>query len=124
MVLFRTGNIEGVATLLADQPMFSAPPPRAELARRMVVENAGLLRQDPTQERRTQPPALTRLALVALPTLVIVGEKDNQDIRRAADTLAAVIPGARRVEMPGADHLLPLWDSDGFVRVLLDFLRP
>lgn len=34
------------------------------------------------------------------------------------------VPGARRVEMPGANHLLPLWDPGGFTRILLDFLRP
>jgi 3-oxoadipate enol-lactonase len=63
-----------------------------------------------------------RLARIAAPALVVRGELDA--IRTAAHVreLAAGIPGARAVELPGAGHA-PMVDSPAlFNRMLRDFL--
>ena len=121
----RAGDLTGAAEVLAGTPVFSAPPERADLARRMVVDNARLFRQDPSQARAMSPPAIARLAEVAVPTLVMVGTDDGVDIHRAADTLARTIPAAHRVDVPGAGHLIPLWAPGPFLSAVRDFLgRP
>lgn len=50
-----------------------------------------------------QTPLTDRLAEITAPTLVLVGEGDN-DFLVAADELAAGIPGAHRVTIPRAAH--------------------
>jgi pimeloyl-ACP methyl ester carboxylesterase len=50
-----------------------------------------------------QEPLGARLAELRLPTLVLVGDEDDAFLP-AADELAAGIPGARRVTIPGAGH--------------------
>ena len=59
---------------------------------------------------RTEPHfALTELARIRCPVLVIAGERDV--VRREhTDALARAIPGAREVIIRGADHMAPLRD--------------
>lgn len=121
----RAGDLTGAAEVLAGTSVFSAPPERAEVARQMVLDNARLFRQDPAMARTMDPPAITRLPEVSVPVLVMTGTDDGVDIHRAADTLSTAIPGARRVDIPGAGHLIPLWAPGPFVTILLDFFdRP
>jgi pimeloyl-ACP methyl ester carboxylesterase len=44
---------------------------------------------------------------VAVPTTVVVGSRDLLTPPRLARALAAAVPGARLVEVPGAGHMLP-----------------
>jgi pimeloyl-ACP methyl ester carboxylesterase len=55
------------------------------------------------EELLTYPSVLDRLATLEIPTTVIVGENDA-GLRPAADALAATIPGAVLVVVPGAAH--------------------
>jgi pimeloyl-ACP methyl ester carboxylesterase len=68
------------------------------------------------------PPAIGRLREVRTPTLVVVGDQDVPDVLAIADRLAAAIPGARRVVVPGAAHLVNLEAAEVFNRVVLEFL--
>lgn len=120
----RAGDVVGAAEVLAGAPVFAAPPERAALARQMLIDNARLFRQDASQVRGMSPPAVSRLAEVSVPTLVIIGTDDGVDIRRAADTLAATIPGARRVDIPRAGHLIPFWSPHAFIAAVQAFVRP
>jgi pimeloyl-ACP methyl ester carboxylesterase len=70
-----------------------------------------------------EPKALERLSEIAAPTLVVVGAEDVEDIRRAADRLAAEIPGARLETIAGGGHLPSLERPDELNRLLLEFLR-
>lgn len=73
------------------------------------------------------PPApersdFSRLDELEKPTLVVVGEEDVDPCKQIAVELARLVPGARRVVIPGAGHL-PCWDEpEAFNRILLDFL--
>lgn len=64
-----------------------------------------------------------RLGEVRAPTLVAVGELDQPDFGEIARVLAAEIPGARFVELPGVAHLPPMEDPEAFTRLVVDFLR-
>lgn len=70
-----------------------------------------------------EPGAAERLGEVAVPTLVVVGTDDVEDIPAIARKLAAEIPGARLETIEGAGHLPSLERPDELNRLLLDFLR-
>ncbi|HUR95207.1 MAG TPA: alpha/beta fold hydrolase [Gemmatimonadales bacterium] len=61
--------------------------------------------------------------LAGLPTLVIVGEEDALTPPDGARRLAAGIPGARLVVVPGAGHVPPLERPTETTAAILDFLR-
>jgi pimeloyl-ACP methyl ester carboxylesterase len=60
---------------------------------------------------------------IRVPTLVLVGAEDALTPPAAARALAAAIPGARLVEIPGAAHLPNLEEPAAFNAALLPFLR-
>lgn len=62
-----------------------------------------------------------RLDEVASPTLVIVGELDEETPVSYAETLAAGIPESELVVIRGAGHLTPSESPEEFNRLLLDF---
>ena len=68
-------------------------------------------------------PAQTRLAEIGVPTLVVVGTEDVEDIKAMAELLVAGIPGAKLETIEGAGHLPSLERPDELNRLLLDFLR-
>jgi pimeloyl-ACP methyl ester carboxylesterase len=67
--------------------------------------------------------AETRLAEIGVPTLVVVGSADVDDIKAMAVRLAADIPEARLETIEGAGHLPSLERPEELNRLLLDFLR-
>jgi len=69
------------------------------------------------------PPALGRLGEVRARTLVVDGQFDWPENRRASRLLADGIPGARLIEVDAA-HVPPLEDPVGFARILGAFLTP
>jgi len=65
-------------------------------------------------------PLHDRLAAVVAPTLVVAGADDPA--RARAEEVAAAIPGARLVLVPGAGHAPHLEQPDRFHALLFDFL--
>ena len=64
-----------------------------------------------------------RLDEIGVPTLVVVGAEDVEDIAQMAEKLVAGIPGARLETIAGAGHLPSLERPDELNRLLLGFLR-
>ncbi|GAA1025423.1 MULTISPECIES: alpha/beta fold hydrolase [Amycolatopsis] len=62
-----------------------------------------------------------RLDRVAVPTLVLWGERDQWLDLATADRLAAAIPGARRENLPGAGHFAPEDNPADTAEALLRF---
>ncbi len=69
-----------------------------------------------------EPPAAQRLGEVHAPVLIITGELDNPELVRAAEVMAAGIPGAKKVILPGCAHLLNMERPEEFNRIVLEFL--
>ncbi len=65
---------------------------------------------------------LPRLAEIALPTVVLVGEFDPASAVGAADAMVERIPGAERVVIEDAAHLSNIEQAGRFNESLLDFL--
>jgi pimeloyl-ACP methyl ester carboxylesterase len=74
-------------------------------------------------ERSLEPPAVTRLAEIQIPALVIVGDDDQPKTAKAADLLHRSIPQARRAVMPGTAHLPNMESPREFNRIVLEFLE-
>src|SRR5260370_41812775 len=72
---------------------------------------------------RIKPPAIGRLQEIRVPTLVIVGDRDVEDIRQAAEELGRGIRGATLVVMPGVAHVPNMERPEEFNRLVLDFLN-
>ena len=60
---------------------------------------------------------------IAIPTLVIAGEKDPSTTVAAAEEIASSIKGAKLAVIDGAQHLLNIEMSETFNSLLLDFLK-
>ncbi len=58
---------------------------------------------------------------IRVPTLVVYGEHEFAQIRDAASELAAAIPGARKLVIPGAGHKLTLEQPAALAAGLRDF---
>ena len=70
------------------------------------------------EEAELEPPALARLAEIAVPTLVLLGDLDLDAIRSASDRVAEGVPGARLVVWEGVAHLPSLERPDTFLQLL------
>lgn len=76
------------------------------------------------QQRGTpiEPPAAyDRVGAIGVPVLVIWGDRDFPDVIGNCRHLAATIPGARALVIPGTAHLPNLEQPDAFNRAVLEF---
>jgi pimeloyl-ACP methyl ester carboxylesterase len=96
--------------------------PAAQAAGRAIVA------QDPRAVARfgrrvagPVPGVIDELPKLSVPALVLVGERDA-DYLRAAEVMAARIPGAKHVLVPGAGHVVNIEEAEAFDRALLAFL--
>jgi pimeloyl-ACP methyl ester carboxylesterase len=74
------------------------------------------------QLQKLDPPAIERLGEVAVPTCLIIGDKDVREMMSIIDMLEQGIPGARKVVMHNVAHALNMEQPDEFNRIVLDFL--
>jgi pimeloyl-ACP methyl ester carboxylesterase len=58
--------------------------------------------------QRDELPDLDRLPMLAVPTLLLTGERDVADMRQIADVIAGAAPKVRRIDFGGAGHMLHL----------------
>ena len=78
--------------------------------------------QDAPEPLELEPPAISRLSEIHVPTLIVVGDKDVRDILTIADILEKGIAGAKKVVIPGTAHHLNMEKPAEFNRAVLDFL--
>ncbi len=75
------------------------------------------------EEIALQPPAISRLAEIRVPTLIIVGDHDLPEMIERSAELAAAIPGAQHVVIPGVAHMVSMEQPEQFNRLVLEFLH-
>ncbi len=100
---------EEVADLWLSRPLFAADPQDAqELAREQILacEPEGLARALRALGPGEMEPLWDRLPELELPVTIVAGERDVR-YREMAERMAALIPGAEVVVIPGAGHALP-----------------
>jgi 3-oxoadipate enol-lactonase len=59
---------------------------------------------------------------IALPTLIIVGDRDVATPRAKAERIRERIPGSRLVVIPGAGHTSTIEEPEAVNRALVEFL--
>jgi 3-oxoadipate enol-lactonase len=69
-----------------------------------------------------EPPAWGRLREIRAPTLAVVGALDVVDVLEIVDSIAAQVPGARRVVISGAAHAVNLEKPVEFEAAVRPFL--
>ena len=105
-----------------DERMSRGEPEVVERIRQVLLDNPGYWKLDPRQIRNPIPPAAERLGAIHAPSLILVGEHDHPYSHQIADRLAASIPTARKVVIPGAGHLAQMETPELFNRLVLDFI--
>ena len=122
------GDIVGAKRMWIEHAMFEParrnPQVRAKL-QRVVDDYSGWHFANPKNPKELKPPlsAVDVLEKLRVPTLAIVGGLDLPDFQEIAAAVAARVPGATKVVIPGAGHLANVEQPEQFNRVLLQFLR-
>jgi 3-oxoadipate enol-lactonase len=121
----RAGNLEQAADLWAATPLMHIPNDSgaAALVRTISRDNRSIWSHRSNPERPLNPPAIGRLAKVKVPVLVISGGTDLQYLRQLADMIASSIPGASKVVIPGAGHMVNMAAPEAFNRAVESFFR-
>jgi pimeloyl-ACP methyl ester carboxylesterase len=111
---------EGMVELFA--PSLSGDPRVAEFTARMERSAASPAMVAKIFEMYLDIDVRAVLPTIHVPTLVLHRHGDRVVNRRAGEHLAAQIPGARYVELPGIDHLPWAGDADGVLGEIEEFL--
>jgi pimeloyl-ACP methyl ester carboxylesterase len=90
--------------------------------RTMQLENYAVSSSVEAKSVRLDPPAITRLEQIHVPTLVLVGDRDMAWFQELAQTLARRIPGAEKRGIPNVAHMINLEQPDLFDRLVQEFL--
>jgi 3-oxoadipate enol-lactonase len=116
------GDLEGAMGVeLALWAPLEAGSERSRWIRDVAMENTRIF-EIPDSLPQALPSVMGRLGELQAATLVIVGDKDLDEIHDIADLLAERVPGALRREIHDADHLVMVRQAEVFNRVVLDFL--
>jgi class 3 adenylate cyclase len=111
---------EGMVELFA--PSFADDPQAAEFTARMERSAASPAMVQQIFEMFLDVDVRAVLPTIHVPTLVLHRHGDRVVNRRAGEELAAQIPGARYVELPGLDHLPWAGDSEAVLGEIEEFL--
>ncbi|MEV6777200.1 alpha/beta fold hydrolase [Streptomyces syringium] len=66
------------------------------------------------------PPTFGRLGKLAMPCVLALGEKDQPEVVRCNEDMAARIPDCRLVRLPGSDHLPTLREPEAVADLVLE----
>lgn len=69
------------------------------------------------------PLAASRLGEIKVPALVLIGEYDTSNALAIADKIEREVPNARKVDFPGAAHMIPMEQGSTFNEIVLSFLH-
>ena len=127
--LLEQGNLEAATELnlrlWVDGPQRTADQVNAYVRQRvydMQYHAFTVPAPEGAEEIELQPPALTRLAEIRVPTLIIVGDYDVPDMLELAQRLSEQIPNAQRVIIPDAAHVVSMEQPEQFNQQVLAFL--
>lgn len=90
--------------------------PRDDLAATMMFDLAETFLLDELEVE--EPSAVDQLPKISVPTLVVLGDRDVAAITEIGELLATRIPGARRMVIPGADHIVPVRAPERIVELV------
>jgi 3-oxoadipate enol-lactonase len=86
-----------------------------ENTQNFALDESGLTEQP-------DPPPATRLHEIDVPTLIVLGDRDVEEIATIGKLMASQIPGADTVVIEGADHVVNMRRPEEFQRAVVGFL--
>jgi 3-oxoadipate enol-lactonase len=92
------------------------------ILRRIALTNAHVWKNNPFMQRGLDPPAWDRLEQIKAPTLLIMGERDVEEIHETIAKLNEKIIGNRVVRYPGVGHIANMECPERFNKDVLQFL--
>ena len=116
--LAEAGDLDGATQLNLD---FWVAPEHHELVR--PLQRRALELQTGHEPPEVRWPEQRPLSELAMPTLVVVGDRDHSDFLAIGERIAREAPNARLEVVPGAGHLVAVEAPDAFERLLLEFLE-
>jgi pimeloyl-ACP methyl ester carboxylesterase len=114
--LEQAGDTEGLVALAARE-WAAAGTDEAVLAQ---LRSGTAAWPNEWQYKQEGEPTFDRLGELAVPTVLMVGDRDRPPLVASNEEAAARIPGCRLVRMPGVDHLPPLRAPDLVAGTILD----
>lgn len=104
----RAGDMALARERWWQHPMFAAAreSAAADELRQAIAAYPG--RQWVRDPQRAELPDVDRLHTLAMPTLLLTGERDVPDMRLIADVIANAAPHVTRIDFKGAGHMLHL----------------
>ena len=121
----KQNGLDSVGKLVLASPIAWVPAGRSDLTeryRRLWASYNGKDLLDPHPESGAIPTVqMSQLGNIKVPTLVIYGDHEAPFIAAAGDSLAAHIPGAKKVVIPNAGHGAHFAQPASFNSALMDF---
>jgi len=126
--LAKKEGIAKVTQLIFDSGIFISKENVAaqEKIRKIYLDNSDVFENSFPLIRLWQPaspPAGPRLAEIRARSLVLVAENDNPHYKAITENLAARIPNATTLVIPGATHLINLDKANEFDEAVVSFLE-
>ncbi len=115
---FERGDLDAATEV--NMEFWVAPEHRDELR---PQQRRAMELQSAHDEPEVVWPELPPLETLAVPTLVVVGDRDQPDFRTIAEQIASAVPGARLEVIEGAGHLVGVDRPEELNRLLLEFLE-
>ena len=118
------GTEAGVEAWMEDPfyPPAKDNPAARERVRRIARENLPRLLSVPGLREEPYPPTIESLSRIVVPTLIVVGERDDRDNREIASLLASRLPRAEKKAFAGCGHLVNLERPEQFYSFVVNFL--
>jgi pimeloyl-ACP methyl ester carboxylesterase len=118
------GNMDAVIANASRETWILAPGNEAARARLAVLVKANPddLRHQMKDPIRSWPSDLPRMAEIKAQTLILVGDHDIADNQAQAGVAQVLIPGARRVVVEDAGHLMQLEHPGEVAKLIADFV--
>ena len=98
-------------------------PAIAAKLRPIAIENSKVWLINFFFARPPFPLAVQRLGEIRVPTLVVRGDRDVPTITKVVETLEKNIPGAKKVIISGAGHMVNIEKPAEFNKAVLEFLK-
>lgn len=118
----RAGDMALARRLWWEHPMFAVirTSEAGEELRRAIEAYRG--RQWVHDDQRPELPDIDRLSTLAMPALLLTGERDVADIRLIADVIAGAAQGVKRTDYAGAGHMLHMERARQVAEAIVEFL--
>jgi pimeloyl-ACP methyl ester carboxylesterase len=122
---FAKGDAEGAVRAVVDSAREGAYDSIPEPFRAMLLRNAGELRALVTSDQMYPPLDRDAVRKIAVPTLLLSGEKSIASHKATTEELGRLLPGKTRKHavIPGADHGMWFQQPEACRDTVLEFLR-